>query len=66
VVEFFYGKVTTASIWSFLLGTRRQNSLRLLNLLRDGEVCVCFFAGTLGTNNPKISRHLSYLNGLRW
>lgn len=29
--------------------------------MRDGEVCVCFFAETLRTNNPKISRHLSYL-----
>jgi ArsR family transcriptional regulator len=29
--------------------------------MRDGEVCVCFFAETLSTNNPKISRHLSYL-----
>ncbi len=29
--------------------------------MQDGEVCVCFFAETLGTNNPKISRHLSYL-----
>jgi ArsR family transcriptional regulator, arsenate/arsenite/antimonite-responsive transcriptional repressor len=38
-----------------------RTRLRILNLLRDGEVCVCFFAGTLGTNNPKISRHLSYL-----
>jgi ArsR family transcriptional regulator len=38
-----------------------KTRLRLLNLLRDGEVCVCFFAGTLQTNNPKISRHLSYL-----
>src|SRR5215210_5065153 len=38
-----------------------RTRLRLLNLLRDGEVCVCFFAETLGTNNPKISRHLSYL-----
>ena len=38
-------------------GTR----LRLLNLMRSGEVCVCFFAETLGTNNPKISRHLAYL-----
>ncbi len=35
--------------------------LRLLNLMRDGEVCVCFFAAALGTNNPKISRHLAYL-----
>ena len=38
-----------------------KTRLRLLNLLRDGEVCVCFFAGTLSTNNPKISRHLAYL-----
>jgi len=38
-----------------------RTRLRLLNLLRDGEVCVCFFAGSLGTNNPKISRHLAYL-----
>ena len=38
-----------------------KTRLRLLNLLRDGEVCVCFFAGTLETNNPKISRHLAYL-----
>ena len=38
-----------------------RTRLRLLNLMRDGEICVCFFAETLGTNNPKISRHLSYL-----
>src|SRR5437868_12858827 len=38
-----------------------KTRLRLLNLMREGEVCVCFFAETLGTNNPKISRHLSYL-----
>ena len=38
-----------------------RTRLRLLNLMRGGEVCVCFFADTLGTNDPKISRHLSYL-----
>lgn len=38
-----------------------RTRLRLLNLLKDGEVCVCFFADTLSTNNPKVSRHLSYL-----
>src|SRR3982751_6082281 len=38
-----------------------KTRLRLLNLLKDGEVCVCFFAGALSTNNPKISRHLAYL-----
>ena len=31
----------------------------------DGEVCVCFFAETLDTNNPKISRHLAYLKRAR-
>jgi ArsR family transcriptional regulator len=35
--------------------------LRLLNLMSDGEVCVCHLADTLGTNDPKISRHLAYL-----
>jgi len=38
-----------------------RTRLRLLNLLRGGEVCVCFFAEALDTNNPKISRHLAYL-----
>src|ERR1041384_571100 len=45
----------------FFAALADRTRLRLLNLLRDGEVCVCFFAETLGTNNPKISRHLSYL-----
>jgi ArsR family transcriptional regulator len=38
-----------------------RTRLRLLNLMGDGEVCVCFLADTLGTNDPKISRHLAYL-----
>lgn len=45
----------------FFAALADRTRLRLLNLLRGGEVCVCFFAGTLSTNNPKISRHLSYL-----
>lgn len=48
----------TALFFSALADRTR---LRLLNLMRDGEVCVCFFAETLDTNNPKISRHLAYL-----
>jgi ArsR family transcriptional regulator len=35
--------------------------LRLLNLMGDDEVCVCFFVEVIGTNQPKISRHLAYL-----
>lgn len=35
--------------------------LRLINLMGDEEVCVCFFVEILKTNQPKISRHLAYL-----
>jgi ArsR family transcriptional regulator len=35
--------------------------LRLLNLMCETEVCVCFFVEVLRTNQPKISRHLAYL-----
>lgn len=45
----------------FFAALADRTRLRLLNLMRDGEVCVCFFAETLATNNPKISRHLAYL-----
>ena len=38
-----------------------RTRLRLLNLMGCGEVCVCFFVEVLGTNQPKISRHLAYL-----
>ena len=38
-----------------------RTRLRLLNLLRGDEVCVCFFVEVLKTNQPKISRHLAYL-----
>lgn len=38
-----------------------RTRLRLLNLMNDGEVCVCFFVEILQTNQPKISRHLAYL-----
>lgn len=45
----------------FFAALADRTRLRLLSLLLDGEVCVCFFAEALQTNNPKISRHLSYL-----
>lgn len=45
----------------FFAALADRTRLRLLNLMRGGEVCVCFFAETLETNNPKISRHLAYL-----
>ena len=45
----------------FFAALADRTRLRLLNLMADGEVCVCFLAETLGTNDPKISRHLAYL-----
>ncbi|HEY7784817.1 MAG TPA: metalloregulator ArsR/SmtB family transcription factor [Pyrinomonadaceae bacterium] len=38
-----------------------RTRLRLLNLMRTEEVCVCFFVEVLQTHQPKISRHLAYL-----
>ncbi len=38
-----------------------RTRLRLLNLIGDDELCVCFFVEILRTNQPKISRHLAYL-----
>ena len=35
--------------------------LRLLNLLAEGDVCVCDLHGTLGLDQPKVSRHLARL-----
>jgi len=46
---------------TFFRALADRTRLRLLNLLRTDEVCVCFFVEILKTNQPKISRHLAYL-----
>jgi ArsR family transcriptional regulator len=38
-----------------------RTRLRLINLMGEDEVCVCFFVEVLKINQPKISRHLAYL-----
>lgn len=48
----------TASLF-MALGDKTR--LRLLNLMRDREICVSSFMGTLGQSQPLISRHLAYL-----
>jgi ArsR family transcriptional regulator, arsenate/arsenite/antimonite-responsive transcriptional repressor len=35
--------------------------LRLINLMADQEICVCYFVEVLDVPQPKISRHLAYL-----
>ena len=38
-----------------------RTRLRILNLLRRGEVCVCDLVEVLRSPQPTVSRHLSYL-----
>ena len=38
-----------------------RTRLRLISLIGDSEVCVCFLVAILRTSQPKISRHLAYL-----
>jgi len=38
-----------------------RTRLRILNLLRTGETCVCDLVAVLGLSQPKVSRHLAYL-----
>lgn len=38
-----------------------RTRLRLINLMGDDELCVCFFVEVIEANQPKISRHLAYL-----
>uniref|UniRef100_I2Q6Y3 Putative transcriptional regulator n=1 Tax=Desulfovibrio sp. U5L TaxID=596152 RepID=I2Q6Y3_9BACT len=40
--------------------------LRLLNLLRHGELCVCDLMEALEIPQSKVSRHLSYLKKEGW
>lgn len=38
-----------------------KTRLRVLNLMREDEICVCFFSEALEESQPKISRHLAVL-----
>lgn len=54
-------KAKTFDKETFFRALADRTRLRLLNLMRTDEVCVCFFVEILKTNQPKISRHLAYL-----
>jgi ArsR family transcriptional regulator, arsenate/arsenite/antimonite-responsive transcriptional repressor len=38
-----------------------RTRLRILHMLRGGELCVCQIVDVLGVPQPKASRHLAYL-----
>lgn len=54
-------KKQTYSVERFFQALGDSTRLRLLNLMGDQEVCVCYFVEILGGPQPKISRHLAYL-----
>jgi DNA-binding transcriptional ArsR family regulator len=41
-----------------------KTRLRLLYLMRNGEVSVNYLCESLGTSQPKVSRHLAYLRSM--
>ena len=45
----------------FFVALSDRTRLRILNLMGDDEVCVCFFVEVLEEGQPKVSRHLAYL-----
>lgn len=46
---------------TIFLALADRTRLRLVNLMGENEVCVCFFVEVLGEPQPKISRHLGVL-----
>jgi ArsR family transcriptional regulator len=51
----------TFNVERFFQALGDNTRLRLLNLMGEQEICVCYFVEILGHPQPKISRHLAYL-----
>ncbi len=49
------------SMQTFFTALADRTRRRILNLIRDQELCVCFLTEVLDVSQPKISRHLAYL-----
>ncbi len=54
-------KQKSFNIERFFQALGDNTRLRLLNLMGDQEICVCYFVEILDQPQPKISRHLAYL-----
>jgi ArsR family transcriptional regulator len=52
---------TNASLDVLFRALGDSTRLRLLNLIADREICVCYFVEILNISQPKVSRHLAYL-----
>jgi ArsR family transcriptional regulator len=52
---------TTAGLDLLFRALADPTRLRLLNLIADREICVCYLVEILRMSQPKVSRHLAYL-----
>ena len=55
------GKSPTLSLDLLFGALADPTRLRLLNLIADREICVCYLVEILRISQPKVSRHLAYL-----
>lgn len=46
---------------TFFIALADRTRRRILNLIREDEICVSYFTKVLDVSQPKISRHLAYL-----
>ncbi len=49
-----------------LKGLSDPTRLRIINLLKDGELCVCDIIAIIDAPQSTISRHLAYLRKTNW
>jgi ArsR family transcriptional regulator, arsenate/arsenite/antimonite-responsive transcriptional repressor len=56
-----YKTIVTMEIVYILKALADENRLRILNLLKNGELCVCDSEGVLGIKQSNTSRHLNKL-----
>jgi DNA-binding transcriptional ArsR family regulator len=54
------GRVCAFNLERFFQLPGDNTRLRILNLIGDQEICVCYFVEILRDPQPKISRHLAY------
>jgi ArsR family transcriptional regulator len=52
---------TVSSVDQMFRAFSDRTRLRILSMLRKGELCVCDIVGVLAVPQPKVSRHLAYL-----
>ncbi len=61
IIIFMKAKDKSFNLERFFQALGDNTRLRLLNLMGDQEICVCYFVEILDQPQPKISRHLAYL-----